>query len=157
MTTIYTPSRKRKKTDFNKLATVQKAKRAEKLVATLLEQSNCSTFSPRANKAHPIDLGIINRTTLQISFSDVKCYPCRNDGLSGVDLPDFHTYCKLAEQVPTSVLFVDSENRSVRQLKLTPEAIEAAVLDEKGEKVLWDYYEWTTPIFWLTWSQIENL
>lgn len=157
MTTIYTPPKRRGKVRFNSLATTKRAKRAEKLVATLLEHSNCSTFSPRANKAHPIDLGIINRTTLQISFADVKFYPPRHDGLSGVDLPDFKTYCKLAEQVPVSIIFVDEENRSVRQLKLTPEAIEAAVLDETGAKVLWDYYAWSKPIFSLTYSQLEKI
>lgn len=155
---IFAPVKRRKKqTNFNQLPTTKKGRGAEKLVASLLEKAGFSVYLPRLNKSHPIDLGLIHNKTLRLSFADVKCYPARADGFSGVDYADFSTYCKLAEQVPVSILFLDEQNQSVRELKLTPEAIKAAQFDEKQEKILWDYYKWTTPIFWLTYSQIERL
>lgn len=147
----------KKRISFSKLPTTKAGKRAEKLVASLLEKAGFSVYLPRLNKSHPIDLGLIHNKTLRLSFADVKFYACRADGFSGVDYADFSTYCRLAEQAPVSVFFVDEQNQSVRELKLTPEAIKAAQLDEKQEKILWDYYKWTTPIFSLTYSQLEKL
>ena len=152
---IYTPAKK-SRTPFRKLPSSKKGTAGEKIVSTWFNSRGYLVYKPsKTRSSHPIDFFAYHFESGSIAAFDVKTYPCRSVyGDQGIDLPDFQTYCRIAEKMPVSVVFVDSERRSVYSLEFSPGNIAAGRIE--GEKVYFDL-QLTKVLFTLLWADIEKL
>ncbi len=153
---IYTPARRRKKTDFNKLATTKKGTGGERLVIDYFTGKGFIPMTPHhKRKPHVIDTCFIHPETLKIFFVDAKTYPerdCCDD--NGMDHADYLKYLELSKTVDVYVAWIDEKRRSCYWIKIDEGNDVHAT--KGGDKVYFNLIH-TKVLFSLTYSQLEKL